>query len=62
MNNKRIIILQKLDIFKKMYQYNLIHNSELLDEFKHLEESYNCKINPVTLDITFKRGRRKKHG
>ena len=62
MSNKRIIILHKIDLFKQMYYNNLIQNKDLMNGFIYLENKYNCKINPVTLDITFKRGRRKKNG
>lgn len=59
MTNKRELILQKIDLFERMYQNNLIQNKDLMNGFTYLENKYKCKINPVTLDITFKRGRKK---
>lgn len=60
MNNKRILILQKIDLFKQMYKNNLIHNSELIAGYELLEKMYKCKIDKTTLDIEFLRGRKKR--
>lgn len=60
MNNKRILILQKIDLFNQMYRNNLIQNKELLNAYDLLEKMYKCKIDRVTLDIEFNRGRKRK--
>lgn len=59
MNNKRLLILQKIELFKLMYQNNLIKNNELLQGYELLEKMYKCKIDRTTLDIDFKRGRKR---
>lgn len=59
MTNKRVLILQKIDLFNQMYRNNLIQNKELLNAYDLLEKMYNCKIDRVTLDIEFNRGRKR---
>lgn len=61
MADKRTIILQKIDLFKQMYLNNLIQNKDLMNGFTYLENKYQCEIDPVTLDIKFKIGRKRKN-
>lgn len=59
MTNKRVLILQKIDLYNQMYRNNLIQNKDLLDCYDLLEKMYKCKIDRVTLDINFNRGRKR---
>lgn len=60
MVNKRVLILQKIDLYNQIYRNNLIQNKELLLAYDNLEKIYKCNINRTTLDINFKRGRKRK--
>ena len=62
MTTKRLLISQKIELFKEMYKNNLIKNYDLMNGFQYLENKYKCTIDPTTLDIVFKRGRKRKNG